>query len=101
MGNRQVKNFSKYSEFNFAENSGVDLNEVGTGSLIFFSNKFSKNPLLRLVRRKRGTLWASCAVVLNLPSLFDNGPLVAEYSNWHPDDHLVDRLDLCCKESGL
>lgn len=101
MGNRQVKNFSDREDFNFAENSGVTPSELHTGTLIFFSNKFSKNPLTRYVRRKRGTLWSSCGVVVNVPKLWPNGPFVVEFSLHHPDDHLIDRVDLCGKDEGV
>lgn len=101
MGNRQVKNFSDWEDFNFAENSGVTPSELHTGTLVFFANKFSKNPITRYMRRRSGKLWTSCGVVVNLPQLWPNGPLLVEFALHHPDDHLVDRIDLVGKETGV
>jgi hypothetical protein len=87
--------------YTFNNHGNINVSSFQTGDLIFFSEDFPASSLHRLTRRIRGKLWTSCGVVIKAPDLYPNQTLLLESAIVHPDDHLLDKLQLKTIESGV
>jgi hypothetical protein len=87
--------------YTFNNHGTINLSTFETGDLIFFSEEFPASGLHRLTRRIRGKLWNNCGVVVKAPDLFPGQTLLLENAEIHPDDHLVDKLQLKTIEGGV
>jgi hypothetical protein len=87
--------------YNINNHGDINVSSFQTGDLIFFSKDFPSSGLHRLTRRIRGKLWHSVGVVIKAPDVFPNQTLLLECASMHPDDHLLDRMQLKTIESGV
>jgi hypothetical protein len=87
--------------YTFNNNGAINVSTFQTGDLIFFSDEFPTSSFHRLSRRIRGKLWNNCGVVIKAHDLFQNQTLLLETAGIHPDDHLVDKIQLKSVEGGV
>jgi len=87
--------------YNINNHGDINVSTFQTGDLIFFSKDFPSSGLHRLTRRMRGKLWDSVGIVIKAPDIFPNQTLLLQCADRHPDDHLLDKLQLKTIESGV
>jgi hypothetical protein len=97
----QTTDFDESKIYTFNNDGDIQLNQFQTGDLIFFSEEFPDSSIARGFRRLQNRLWDNCGVVFYEPSLWPDQMMLLETANVHPDDYLIDKLQLTNTGAGM